>query len=401
MDVHRDTVVATVRRPGPGGTRRSETRTFTTMTGQLEALAEWLAAQDVSLVGMESTGIYWRPVYYVLEDHFPVWVINAEHLRNVPGRKTDVADSMWIAQLIEHGLVSPSFVPPRNVRLLRDMTRHGRRLTEERTRTIQRLEKVLQDAGIKLTSVASTILGKTGRAILAALLTGEEDPTVLAELAKGRLRPKIPALREALTHRFRLEHHGALIAQMLAHIDFLDAAIGELDTTLERAAAPFQAVLKRVCTIPGVSVRTAIMLLAECGADMTVFRTPAHLASWAGICPGNNTSGGRSRSGRTRHGSVALRTALTEAAHAAARTKNTYLAAHHAHIRGRRGLPKAIGATRHDLLIAYWHVVHDQVDYADLGPDWAQRRRSTDHRTRRLVHQLEQLGHTVTLEPSG
>jgi transposase len=271
LDVHRDTVVATVRRPGPGGARRSETRTFTTMTGQLEALAEWLAAQDVSLVGMESTGIYWRPVYYVLEDRFPVWVINAEHLRNVPGRKTDVADSMWIAQLIEHGLVSPSFVPPRNVRLLRDVTRHGRRLTEERTRAIQRLEKVLQDAGIKLTSVASTILGKTGRAILAALLAGEEDPAVLAELAKGRLRPKIPALREALTHRFRLEHHGVLIAQMLAHIDFLESSIAETYQRVEVLLRPVADMVELVMTIPGVGRRVAEVLIAEVGLDMTVF----------------------------------------------------------------------------------------------------------------------------------
>ncbi len=187
---------------------------------------------------------------------------------------------------------------------------------------------------------------------------------------------------------------------MLAHIDFLETAIAELDTSLDTATAPFQTTLKRVCTIPGISVRTAITLLAECGADMTVFRTAAHLASWAGICPGNNISGGKSRTGRTRHGSVALRTALPEAAHAAARTKGTYLAAHHAHIRGRRGQLKAIGATRHDLLIAYWHVLHDQVDYADLGPDRAQHRRCTEQRTRRLVHQLEQLGHTVTIEPA-
>ena len=265
LDVHRDTVVATVRRPGPGGVRRSETRTFTTMTGQLETLADWLTAQKVTLVGMESTGIYWKPVYYVLEDQFPVWVINAEHLRNVPGRKTDVADSMWIAQLIEHGLVSPSFVPPRNVRLLRDVTRHGRRLTEERTRAIQRLEKVLQDAGIKLTSVASTILGKTGRAILAALLAGEEDPAVLAELAKGRLRPKIPALREALTHRFRLEHHGALIAQMLAHIDFLESAIVETHQRIEVLLRPVADIVELVMTIPGVGRRTAEVLIAEVG----------------------------------------------------------------------------------------------------------------------------------------
>jgi transposase len=406
LDVHRDTVVATARVPadtgGPGKRVRAQhTRTFATTTAGITALADWLAEHRVSRAGMESTGVYWKPVYYLLEDQLEVWLINAEHLHNVPGRKTDVADSAWIAQMIEHGLVRPSFVPPPPIRQLRDLTRHRRTLVEERTRVVQRLEKVLQDAGIKLTSVASTLLTKSGRAILEALLAGQDDPNTLAELACGRLRAKIPALREALAGRFRAEHHGLLVAQMLAHIDFLDAVIAEIDTTLERAAAPFQAVIKRVCTIPGVSVRTAVMLLAECGADMTVFRTPAHLASWAGICPGNNTSGGKSRSGRTRHGSVALRTALTEAAHAAARTKNTYLAAHHAHIRGRRGLPKAIGATRHDLLIAYWHVVHDQVDYADLGPDWAQRRRSTDHRTRRLVHQLEQLGHTVTLQPSG
>ena len=330
LDVHRDTVVATVRRPGPGGVRRSETRTFTTMTGQLEALAEWLTAQEVTLVGMESTGIYWKPVYYVLEDMFPVWVINAEHLRNVPGRKTDVADSMWIAQLIEHGLVSPSFVPPRNVRLLRDVTRHGRRLTEERTRAIQRLEKVLQDAGIKLTSVASTILGKTGRAILAALLAGEEDPVVLAELAKGRLRPKIPALQEALTHRFRLEHHGALIAQMLAHIDFLESAILETHQRIEVLLRPVADLVELVMTIPGVGRRTAEVLIAEVGLDMTVFPTAGHLASWAGICPGNNSSGGKRRPARTRHGSMWLRIALTEAAQVAARGKGTYLAAHHA-----------------------------------------------------------------------
>jgi transposase len=401
LDVHRDTVVATVRRPGPGGARRSETRTFTTMTGQLEALAEWLTAHEVTLVGMESTGIYWKPVYYVLEDNFPVWVINAEHLRNVPGRKTDVADSMWIAQLIEHGLVSPSFVPPRNVRLLRDVTRHGRRLTEERTRAIQRLEKVLQDAGIKLTSVASTILGKTGRAILAALLAGEEDPAVLAELAKGRLRPKIPALREALTHRFRHEHHGALIAQMLAHIDFLESAILETHQRIEVLLRPVADIVELVMTIPGVGRRTAEVLIAEVGLDMTVFPTAGHLASWAGICPGNNSSGGKRRPGRTRHGSLWLRIALTEAAQVAARGKGTYLAAHHAQIRGRRGTQKAIGATRHDILIAYYHIVANKVAYHDLGPDWNDRRRSTEQQTKRLVRQLERLGLNVTIEPSG
>ena len=294
LDVHRDTVVATVRVPGSGRRLRAQhTRTFATTTAGITALGDWLAEHRVTRTGMESTGVYWKPVYYLLEDQLEVWLINAEHLHNVPGRKTDVADSAWIAQMVEHGLVRPSFVPPPPIRELRDLTRHRRTLVEERTRVVQRLEKVMQDAGIKLTSVASALLTKSGRAILEALLAGQDDPDALAELARGRLRAKIPALREALAGRFRTAHHGLLVAQMLAHIDFLDAAIAELDTTLDRAAAPFAAVLKRVCTIPGVSVRTAIMLLAECGADMTVFRTPAHLASWAGICPGNNTSGGR------------------------------------------------------------------------------------------------------------
>lgn len=400
LDVHRDTVVATIRRPGPGGTRRSETRTFATMTSRLEELSDWLLSEQVTLIGMESTGVYWKPVYYVLEDHFSIWVINAQHLRNVPGRKSDVADSVWIAQLLEHGLVSPSFVPPRSVRLLRDLTRHGRRLTEERTRTIQRLEKVLQDAGIKLTSVASTILGKTGRAILAALLEGEEDPAVLAELAKGRLRPKIPALREALTHRFRLEHHGVLVGQMLAHVDFLEASIAETYQRVDLLLGPVADIVELVMSIPGVGRRVAEVLIAEVGIDMTVFPSSGHLASWAGICPGNNSSGGKRRAARTRHGSMWLRIGLTEAAQAAARTKGTYFAAHHAQIRGRRGTQKAIGATRHDILVAYYHVVRDKVPFNDLGPDWNDRRRSAEQQARRLVRQLERLGLNVTVEPA-
>ena len=406
LDVHRDTVVATVRVPGDDTrsrrrkTRSQTTRTFAATTAGITALSDWLAEQQVTRVGMESTGVYWRPVYYLLEDRFETWLLNAEHLHNVPGRKTDVADSAWIARLVEHGLVRPSFVPPQPIRELRDLTRHRRTLVEERTRVIQRLEKVLQDAGVKLTSVASALLGKSGRAMLEALLSGTRDPEVLAELAKGRLRAKIPQLREALAGRFRVDHHGLLVAQMLAHVDFLDAALVDLDARLDEAVAPYTPVIEQVMTIPGVSRRTAVGLLAECGADMTVFPTAAHLASWAGICPGNNASGGKSRHGRTRHGSVALRTTLTEAAHAAARSKGTYLAAHHAQIRGRRGHHKAIGATRHDILIAYWHIVHDGVSYRELGPDWAARRHSVQHRTNKLIRQLEALGHTVVLTPT-
>ncbi len=400
LDVHRDTVVATVRRPRADGGRASKTLTFPTTTAGLVALGDWLTVEQVALVGMESTGVYWKPVFFMLEDRVPqVWLLNAEHLRNVPGRKTDVADSAWIAQLVEHGLVRPSFVPPPPIRELRDLTRHRRTLVEERTRVIQRLEKVLQDAGIKLSSVASTLLTKTGRAILDALLSGVTDPVVLAELAKGRLRSKIPALTEALRGSFRVEHHGLLVGQMLAHVDFLDEALVALDTRISATIQPYESVLERLVTIPGVARKTAISLVAEIGVDMDRFATPAHLASWAGICPGNNASGGKRRSGRTRHGSAWLKTALTEAAQAAARTRGTYLAAHHASIRGRRGTHKAIGATRHDLLLAYWHVVHDNVDYVDLGADWAERRHCDEHRIRRLVRRLHDLGQEVTLAP--
>jgi len=289
LDVHRDTVVATVRFPAESGGRKQreqQTRTFATTTAGITALGDWLAGHRITRVGLESTGVYWKPVYYLLEDTFEVWLLNAEHLHNVPGRKTDVADSAWIARMVEHGLVRPSFVPPPPIRELRDLTRHRRTLVEERTRVVQRLEKVLQDAGVKLTSVASALLTKSGRAILDALLAGEQDPQTLAELAKGRLRAKIPALREALAGRFRTDHHGLLVAQMLAHIDFLDAAIVELDQRLDRLVVPFQPILNRVATIPGVAQRTAIMLLAECGADMSVFPTAAHLASWPGSAPG-------------------------------------------------------------------------------------------------------------------
>jgi transposase len=384
LDVHRDTVVATVRHAGRGDSARSRTLTFPTTTAGLITLGDWLCEERVALAGMESTGVYWKPVFYLLEERVPVvWLLNAEHLHNVPGRKTDVADSAWIAQLLAHGLVAPSFVPPLPIRQLRDLTRYRRALVEERTRTVQRLEKVLQDAGIKLSSVASTLLTKSGREILDAMVAGQDDPSVLAEMAKGRLRSKIPALTLALTGTFRPEHHGLIVGQMLALVDFLNASMAAVDARIELVIAGYEPVLKRLVTIPGLARPTAISLVAEIGVDMTVFPTAAHLASWAGICPGNNQSGGKRRSGGTRRGSKWLRTTLTEAAHAAARTKGTYLGAHHAQIRSRRGVFKAVGATRHDLLIAYWHVVHDQVDYKDLGPDWAVRRGGVDQQVNR------------------
>lgn len=400
LDVHKRTVTATVRVPGDHGGRRQETATFRTNVTQLAALAEWLAGFGVTLVGMESTGVYWKPVLYWLENDFECWLLNARHLRNVPGRKTDVADSAWIARLVEQGLVRPSFVPPREIRDLRDLTRYRRAITEERSREIQRLDKVLQDASIKLSSVVSTLQTKTARQILAALVAGEDDPQVLAGLAQGRLTARRDELAAALVGRFRREHHGLLLAQILAHVDFLDGQIAQLDDRITGSCAPISHLVELVATIPGVSERGAQVLLAECGWHMARFPSAANLASWAGICPGNDESAGKTRSGRTRRGSVWLRTELTTAAKAAARTKNTYLAAHHAQIKARRGWPKAVGATRHDILVAFYYIVRDEVAYRDLGADWHERRNAAEHRTRRLVKQLEQLGHTVTLQPA-
>jgi len=401
LDVHRDSVVATVRVPGKGKSRRrraQETRTFATTIAQLEQLGDWLESFGVTLVGMEATGVYWKPVFYVLERRFECWLLNAQHLHNVPGRKSDVIDSRWCCELVELGLVRPSFVPPPEIRRLRDLTRLRATEVQERSRSIQRLEKVLQDAGIKLTSVASATYSVSARAMLEALLGGVTDPVALAELAKGRLRTKIPQLEEALASRFDVAHHGVLVAGLLAHIDALDQAVATLEARIAIATRPYADLIELLCTIPGVGVRLAEILIAECGLDMTVFPTAGHFVSWAAICPGTNQSGRKRRSGKTRHGDTWLRTALTEAAHAAVRTKNTYLAAHYWQLRGRRGQFKAIGATRHDILIAYYHITRDRVPYHELGPDWLARRHSPEHRTRRLVKQLEALGHRVTLE---
>jgi transposase len=370
----------------------------------MDVLVERCAGLDVhrddvvATVGMEATGVYWKTVFQALEDRFECWLLNAHHLRNVPGRKTDVKDSEWICQLVQHGLVRPSFVPPPEIRRLRDLTRLRKAQINERARSIQRLEKVLQDAGIKLSSVASTTYSKSARAMLEALLAGVSDPEQLAELSKARMRLKIPQLREALASRFQIEHHGVMVAQLLAHIDTLDAAIQNLSERITSVLAPHQQVVELLCTIPGVQTHAAQVLIAECGLDMTLFPTIGHFASWAGACPGHHESAGRRRSGRTRPGPRWLTDTLTECARAAVRTKGTYLAAHYAQLRGRRGEPKAIGAIRHDLLVAYYHIVRDQVPFRELGPDWQRKRYSPEHRARRLQRQLEALGYKVNLE---
>src|SRR5215203_1200141 len=273
LDVHKASVTATVRIPDQAGGRLQQTRAFRATTAGLVLLGDWLASFGVTVVGMESTGVYWRPVYYLLEDDFQCWLLNAAHLRNVPGRKTDVADSVWICQLVEHGLVRPSFVPPKPIRELRDLTRYRKALIQERTREAQRLQKVLEDAGMKLGTVASDVLGASGRAMLDALVSGTHDPAVLAELAKGRLRAKLPALREALEGRFRA-HHALLLGELLAHLDYLDEAVERLSSQVARVVAPFSPLLARLITIPGVSQRTAEVILAEIGTDMGQFPQP-------------------------------------------------------------------------------------------------------------------------------
>lgn len=397
LDVHKDTVVACVRTPGRGGKRDQQTRTFSTMTVSLLALRDWLVAMGVTVVGMESTGVYWKPVFYVLEDSVECWLLNAAHLRNVPGRKTDVADAEWICQLVEHGLVRPSFVPPPPIRELRDLTRYRKAQIDERTREAQRLDKVLQDAGVKLSSVASDLLGRSGRDILDALVAGSRDPEVLAQLARGRLRAKLPDLRRALEGRFS-GHHALLVGRILAKLDFLEEAIGELSAEIDRLMAPFGAELALLDTIPGVNRLAGQCLIAEIGVDMGRFGSSARLASWAGRCPGNNESAGRRKSGRAPKGSKWLAATLAECAQAAGRSHGTYLGAQYQRLRGRIGHSKARKAVEHSILVAAFHILEDHVPYQDLGADWLQKRRPDAH-ARRLAKQIEALGYQVSIQP--
>jgi transposase len=398
LDVHKDTVTACVRVPDQAGGQRQELRTFATTTRSLLTLRDWLKALGVTLVAMESTGVYWKPVYYVLEDDFECWLVNARHYRNVPGKKTDVEDAEWLCELAQHGLVRPSFVPPKEIRELRDLTRYRKAQIQERTREAQRLDKILQDAGIKLSSVASRVMGKSGRAMLEALVSGTTDPDVLANLARRRLRSKLPALKDALEGRFA-RRHALIVGRILAHIDYLDEAIDDLSEEIDRVIAPFADKVELLDTIPGVDKRIAETLIAEFGVDMSRFPDDHHLASWAGMCPGNDQSGGKHRTAKTTKGSKWLRSALVEAAHAAAHKKDSYLAAQYHRIRGRRGPKKAAVAVGHSILVSAYFVLKRNRPYEDLGSDYFLRRPSTEAHLRRLIRQINKLGYTVTLDP--
>jgi transposase len=400
IDIGKAEVVVEIHTPGPGGGRRRQLRTFPTMTRDLLALRDWLVDQGVTRVGMEATGVYWKPVFYLLEDAVAeCWLVNPQHLKQRRrGRKTDVIDAEWICQMVEHGLVAPSFVPPPPIRRLRQLTRRRATLVAERTREKNRMAALLEDAGIKLGVVATDIFGVSGRRMLDALIAGQRDPHVLAELAVGRLVRKHPALIEALNGRFT-EHHAMLAGQIRDHVDYLDHAVGQLDHRIDAEIAPFRHLITLLITLPGVSHRIAEVIIAETGGDMSVFPTAAHLAAWAGVCPGLHASAGRAHPTGAPKANKWLRRALGEAALACSRT-HTHLGARYRRLAARRGKKRAQLATGHSILTATWHMITTGSPHHDLGEDHYTRRVNPDRRRRQLTAQLQQLGYTVTLTPT-
>lgn len=396
LDVHKATVVGCVRRPGPQpDARHAETTTFATTLRGLAALAAWLTAHGVTHVAMESTGVYWRPVFAVLEGTVEVLLVNARHVKMLPGRKTDVRDCEWLAQLLECGLLRGSFIPPAAVRDLRDLTRLRKTLIRERGHHVNRIAKTLELANIKLGTVVTDIMGKTGRAILQALRAGVEDPAQLAAYAQGSIRTKQTALREAVEGRLT-PHYAFLLQQHLALIDTLDAHMATLDTRIDVAMVPFAETAALVQTMPGVAARAAPAILAETGMDMRPFPTAAHFASWARLCPGNHESAGKRRPTTTGKGATWLRATLQETAWAAVHTKKSYYRALYYRLKARGGPKKAIVAVQHAMLVALWHMLTRRVPHQDLGADYFAQR-NTERTLRHHVRRLEQLGYQVLL----
>jgi transposase len=397
LDVHKETVVVCVRRLDSRGRAKEEVRTFGTMTGDLLCLGDWLMSCGVTHAAMESTGVYWKPVWHLLEGRVELMLVNAHHIKQVPGRKTDVKDCAWIAQLLQHGLLKGSLVPPRPQQELRDLTRQRSQLVGEQGRVTQRIQKVLEDANIKLASVATDVMGLSGRLMLRAMIAGQSDPSKLADLAQGKLQKKKSSLEEALLGRVT-EHHRFMLKLHLGHYEQLEQLIGQLSVRIGEQLAPFLEVRELLESIPGVGTRTAEVILAEIGPEMKPFPTSEHLASWAGLCPGNNESAGKRRSGRMRKGSVWLRTALIQAAWAASRAKDSYLASHFRRLSVRRGRKRAAAALAHTLLVIVYHVLSRREEYRDLGADYLDRL-EPERLKRSLVKRLERLGLKVTIEP--
>jgi transposase len=398
LDVHKRLVVACVLSGPPGRPVEKEIRTFETMTGDLLELSDWLLSRGVTHIALESTGVYWKPIWNLLEDTFTLLLVNAQHVKAVPGRKTDVRDAEWLAELLRHGLLQGSFVPDRPQRELRELIRYRTSLVRERATVVNRIQKTLEGANIKLASVATDILGKSGRQILEALTLGATDAPELAQLARGRLRDKIPQLERALAGRFG-PHQRFLLAEHLALLDALEASLERVSTEIAERVRPFDEAIERLQTIPGVGRRVAEVIVTEVGVDVSRFPTAGHLASWAGLCPGQHESAGKRHSGRTRHGNASLRTALVEAAQAASHTKATYLAAQFHRLAARRGRKKAAIAVAHSILVIAYHLLARGTTYQDLGVHYFEER---DRRAveRRAVRRLEGLGFKVILEPA-
>lgn len=396
LDVHKKSVVACVVTPDPVGGWHKETRSFGTMTADLLTLSDWLQAGAVTHVAMESTGEYWRPIFNILEGNFEVLLVNAQHIKAVPGRKTDVKDAEWIADLLQHGLLRGSFIPPVAQRDLRDLTRTRSSFVRERCNLVNRLQKTLEGANIKLASVASDVMGVSGRAMLAALIDGHSDAATMAELSKGRLRQKRTALAQALEGRVK-PHHRFILSELLAQIDSLDETLEHFDQEIEKHLHPFEEAVALLDTIPGVGRETAELIVSEIGTDMSRFPTADHLAAWAGVAPGQNESAGKRRSGKTRPGNRHLRAGLTQAAHAATRRRNNYLAAQYHRLVVRRGKKKAIMAVAHSMLVIAYHLIQRHEPYQDLGGNYFDELKP-EATAKRLVKRLERLGYGVTIQ---
>jgi transposase len=392
LDIHKNTITAWVLL-STGTRKQKHLQRFGTVTSELRNLAAWLHNLGVAQVAMESTGVYWKPIWNILEGEFELCLVNAQHVKNVPGRKTDMKDCEWIAELLQHGLLRARFVPERSLRQLRDLNRYRASLIGERNRVANRIQKVLEDANIKLASVASDILGQSGRSMLAAMLQGESSAEKLAEMARGQLRKKLPALEGSIQ-----EHHRFWLRQLLDHLNFLEAKIAQLEQEIVVRCRPYQEVIARWDTIPGVDLVTACGLVAEIEVRAEQFASAQHLASWAGLCPGNDESAGKRRSGKTRKGDPWLRTVLCQAAWAASHTKRTYLSAQYHRIAAQRGRKRAIIAVAHSILVIAYSLLQRGEVYRELSGDYFERLNPVGL-TRYLVRRLQRLGHSVTLQP--
>jgi transposase len=397
LDVHKEKVVACVRQ-SDGGRVRQEVRTFRTETNQLLALADWLTDEGVTHVAMESTGVYWKPIWNLFEGIFELLLVNAEHIKKVPGRKTDVKDAQWIAELLQHGLLRPSFVPEKPVRQLRELTRQRVQLVRQKVQVTNRIQKTLEDANIKLASVASDVLGKSGRDMLRAIVNGESDPIKLAELARQQLRKKIPQLQEALYGEVQ-DHHRFLLGMLLEQVEFLEGQVEKLNRRIEGVLpAPFAEAIERLDTIPGVDRRAAESIVAEVGVDMGQFPSAAQLASWVGLSPGNNESAGKRKSGRTTKGDRWLRVVLVQCAWAASRSKGTHLQTLYRRLAGRRGKKRALVAVAHRLLLIVYNVLKKGQSYQEPSVSVPDKPQDKERLKQRLLKRLEKLGLKVTVE---